>query len=93
MQLLTAQMSAKKDSAVAPVVGSTLIVEPDSVATLVSDVVPFVEVEPVVDLHMREVSESPPRLPAGSPALLSRLPSRSPSQGISSESSSGSAPT
>ena len=84
MQLLTAQMSAKKDSVVAPVIGSTSNVEPDSVAIIGPDVVPFVEVEPVVDLHMREVSESPPRPPPGSPALLPRLPSHSSSQGVSS---------
>ena len=51
MQLLTAQMSAKKDSTMAPIIGSTLIVQPDSVATVVPDVVPSVEVEPDVDLH------------------------------------------
>ena len=93
MQLLTTQMSAKKDSAVAPVIGSTLIVQPDSVATVAPDVVPSVEVERDVDLHMREVSESPPRPAAGSPAPLPRSPSRSPSRGVSSESSSGSTPT
>ena len=60
IQLLTAQMSAKKDSAVAPVVGSTSIVELDSVATVAPDVVPSIEVERDVDLHMHEVSESPP---------------------------------
>ena len=44
MQLLTAQMSAKKDSAVAPVVVSTSIAQPDSVATVAPEVVPSVEV-------------------------------------------------
>ena len=52
MQLLTAQMSAKKDSAVAPVVVSTSIAQPDSVATVAPKVVPSVEVERDVDLHM-----------------------------------------
>ena len=93
MQLLTAQMSAKKDSVVAPIVGSTSIVQPDFVATVVPNVVPFVEVEGDVDLHMREVSESPLCPPARSPTPIPRLPSRSPSRGVSSESSSGSAPT
>ena len=92
IQLLTAQMSAKKDSTVAPVVGSTPIVQPDFVATVAPDVMPSIEVEPDVDLHMRKVSESPPLPPAGSPAPLPRSPSRSPSWGVSSESSSGSAP-
>ena len=93
MQLLIAQMSAKKGSAVAPVVGSTLIVELDFVAIVASDVVPFVEVENVVDLHTHEVPKSPPRPPAGSSAPLPRSPSHSPSWGVSSKSSSGSAPT
>ena len=93
MQLLTTQMSAKKDSAVAPVVVSTSIAQPHSVATVAPEVVPFVEVERDVDLHMRDVTESPPRLPADSPPPLPRLPSGSPSRGVSSESSSGSAPT
>ena len=44
MQLLTAQMSAKKDSAVAPVVVSTSIAQPHFVATVAPKVVPFVEV-------------------------------------------------
>ena len=60
MQLLTAQMLAKKDSAVARVIGSTLIVQPDSIAIVAPDVVPSVEVEREVDLHMHEVFESPP---------------------------------
>ena len=93
MQLLTAQMSTKKDSAVAPVVGSTLIVEPDFVATVVLEVVSSVEVKPIVDLHMHEVFESPPHPPARSLAPLSRSPSRSLSRGVSFESSSGSTPT
>ena len=93
MQLLTIQMSAKKDSAVAPVVVSTLIAQPDSVATVAPKVVPSIEVQRDVDLYMRDVSESPPRPPAESPPPLPRLPSRSPSRGVSSESSSGSAPT
>ena len=93
MQLLTAQMSAKKDSAVAPVVVSTSIAQPDSVATVAPEVVPSVEVERDVDLHMRDVTESPPRPPTESLPPLPRLPSCSPSRGVSSESSSGSAPT
>ena len=93
MQLLTAQMSAKNDSAVAPVVVSTSIVQPDSVATVAPEVVPSVEVQRDVDLHMCDVSESAPRLPAESSPPLPRLPSRSLSQGVSSESSTGSAPT
>ena len=63
MQLLTTQMSAKKDNTVALVVGSTSIVQPDFVATVAPDVVPSVEVEPDVDLHMCEVSKSPPIRP------------------------------
>ena len=93
MQLLTAQMSAKKDSAVAPIVVSTSIAQPDSIATIAPEVVPTVEVERDVDLHMRDVSKSPPRPPAKSPPPHPRLPSRSPSRGVSSESSSGSGPT
>ena len=93
MQLLTAQMSAKKDSAVAPVVVSTLIAQPDSVATVVPEVVPSVEVERDVDLHMHDVSKSPPPLPTRSPPPLPRLPSCSPSWGDFFESSSSSAPT
>ena len=92
MQLLTTQMSAKKDSAVAPVVVSTSIAQPHSVPTVAPKVVPSVEVERDVDLHMRDVTENPPRPPAKSPPPLPRLPSRSPSRGVSSESSSGSAP-
>ena len=93
MQLLSAQMSAKKDSAVAPVVDSTSIVQPDSVATVAPDIVPSVEVERDVDFHMREVSESPPHPLAGSPTTLPRSPSRSPSRGVSSWISLGSTPT
>ena len=92
MQLLTAQMSTKKDSAVAPVVVSTSIAQRDSVATIVPEVVPSVEIQRDVDLHMR-VSESPSHPPAESLPPLPRLPSRSPSRGVSSESSSGSTPT
>ena len=93
MQLLTTQMSAKKDSAVAPVEVSTLIAQPDSVATVAPEVVPSVEVERDVDLHMHDVSESPSCPPTESLPPLPRLPSRSPSWGVSSKSSSGSAPT
>ena len=89
MQLLTTQMLTKKDSAIVLVVGSTSIVEPDSVA----NVVPFTKVEPHADLHMRKVSESPPCLSLGSLAALPRSPSHSQSQGDSSESSLDSAPT
>ena len=63
MQLITASMSTKKDSAMAPVVGSSLIVEPGSVAIVALDVTPSIEVEPRADLHMREVSQSPPHPP------------------------------
>ena len=93
MQLLTSQMSAKKDSAVAPVVVSTSIAQPDSVTTEAPEVVPSVEVERDVDLHMRDVTKSPPRPPAESPPPHPRLPSRSPSRGVFFESSSSSAPT
>ena len=93
MQLLTAQMSAKNDSAVAPIVVSMSIAQADLVAIVAPKVVPFVEVQRDVDLHMRDVSESPLRPPAESPPPLPRLPSRSPSRGVSFESSSGSAPT
>ena len=93
MQLLTAQMSAKKDSAVTPVVVSTSIAQPDSVATVALEVVPSVEIQRDVDLHMRDVSESPPHPPIESPPPLPRLPPGSPSRGVSSESSLGSAPT
>ena len=93
MQLLTTQMSAKKDSAVAPVVISTSIAQPHSVATVAPEVVPSVEVERDVDLHMRDVTKSPPHPPAKSLPPLPRLPSRSPSRGVSSESSLDSAPT
>ena len=70
MQLITASMSTKKDNAVAPVIGSSSIVEPASVATIASDVTPSIEVEPCVDLHMREVSKSSP-----CPPLISGIPS------------------
>ena len=93
MQLLTAQMLAKKDSAVAPVVVSTSIAQPHSVATVTPEVAPSVEVQRDVDLPMHDVIESPLRLPSNSPPPLPRLPSRSPSWGVSSESSLGSAPT
>ena len=93
MQLLTAQMSAKKDTAVAPVVVSTSTAQPHSVATVAPEVARSVEVERDVDLPMRDVTESPRRPPSDSPPPLRRLPSRSPSRGVSSESSSGSAPT
>ena len=93
MQLLTAQMSAKKDSAVAPIIVSTSTDQLHSVATIAPKVVPSVEVQRDVDLPMRDVTESPRRLPSDSLPPLPRLPSRSPSRGVSSESSSGSAPT
>ena len=93
MQLLTAQMSAKKGSAVAPVIVSTSTDQPHSVATVVSEVAPSVEVQRDVDLPMRDVTESLWHPPSDSPPPLPRLPSRSPSRGVSSESSSGSAPT
>ena len=93
MQLLTAQMSAKKDSAVAPVLVSMLIAKPHSVATVALEVMPSVQVERDVDLPMRDVTESPPCPPSDSPPPLPRLPSGSPSWGVSSESSSGSTPT
>ena len=93
MQLLTTQMSAKKDSAVAPVVISTSIAQPHSVATVTPEVAPSVEVQRDVDLPMRDVIESPPRPPSDSLPPLPRLPSRSPSRGVSSESSSSSTPT
>ena len=67
MQLVTAQMSAKKDSVVAPVVVSTSIAQPDFVTTVAPEVVPSVEVQRDVDLHMRDVSESPLRPPAEFP--------------------------
>ena len=93
MQLLTAQMSAKKDSAVAPVVVSTSIAQPHSVATVAPEVVPSVQIQRDVDLPMRDVTKSPSRPPFDSPPPLPRLPSSSPSWGVSSKSSSGSAPT
>ena len=92
-QLLTAQMSAKKDSAVAPVVVSTSIAKPHSVATVAPEVVPSVQVERDVDLPMHDVTESPPRPPSDNPPPLPRLPFGSPSRGVSFELSSGSAPT
>ena len=93
MQLLTAQMLAMKDGAVAPVVVSTSIAKPHSIATVAPEVVPSVQVERDVDLSMRDVTESPLRLPSDSPPTLPRLPFGSPSRGVSSESSSGSTPT
>ena len=93
MQLLTAQMSAKKDTAVAPVVVSTSTAQPHSVATVVPKVAPSVEIQRDVDLPMLDVTESPRHPPSDSPPPLPRLPSHSPSRGVSSESSSGSAPT
>ena len=93
MQLLTTQMSAKKDSAVAPVVVSMSIAQPHSVATVAPEVVPSVEVQRDVDLPMHNVTESPPHPPSDSLPPLPRLPSRSPSQGGSSESSSVITPT
>ena len=93
MQLLYAQLSTKKDSVVAPVVGSTLIVETEFVAIVAPDVLLSVEVEPIVDLHMCKVSESSLHQPARSLAPLPRSPSHSLSQGISSKSSSSFAPT
>ena len=92
MQLLTAQMSAKKDSMVAPVVVSTSTTQPHSVATVVPKVALSVQIQRDVDLPMRDVTESPPRPPSDSPPPLPRLPSGSPSRGVSSKSSSGSAP-
>ena len=93
MQLFTAQMSAKEDTAVAPVVVSTSTAQPHSVATVAPEVAPSVEVQQDVDLPMRDVTESPRRMPSDSPPPLRRLSSRSLSRGVSSESSSGSAPT
>ena len=87
MQLLTAQMSAKKDSAVAPVIVSTSTDQPHSVATVTPEVAPSVEVQRDVDLPMRDVIESPLRMPSDFPPPLPRFPSRSPSRGVSSESS------
>ena len=86
-------MSAKKDSAVAPVVVFTSIAKPHSVATVAPEVVPSVQVERDVDLLMRDVTESPLHSPSDSPPPLPRLPSGSPSRGVSFESFSGSAPT
>ena len=93
MQLLIAHMSAKKDIAVAPVVVSTSIAQPHSIATVAPEVVPSVQVQRDVDLPIRDVTESPSRSPSDSPPPLPRLPSGSPPQGVSSESSSGSTPT
>ena len=77
MQLITASMSTKKDSAMVHVIGSSLIIEPASVATIAPDVVPSIEVEPHADLHMREVSKNPLYLPHGTPVVLPRSPSHS----------------
>ena len=93
MQLLTTQMSARKDTAVAPVVVSTSTTQPHYVAIVAPKVAPSVEVQRDVDLSMRDVTESPRRPPSDSLPPLPRLPSRSPSRGVSSESSLGSAPT
>ena len=75
MKLLTAQISARNDSAVAPVVVSTSIAQPHSVATVAPEVAPYVEVQRDVDLPMRDVTESPLRLPSDSPPPLPKLPS------------------
>ena len=93
MQLITTSMSTKKDSAMALIVGSSLIVEPASMATIAPDVVPSTEVEPRTNLHMGEVSESPPCSPPRSLVALPRSPSHSQFQGNSSKSSLGSTPT
>ena len=93
MQLLTAQMSAKKDSAVAPVIVSTSTDQPHSVATVAPEVAASVEVQRDVDLPMCNVTEGPRHPPSDSPPPLPRLPFRSLSRGVSSESSSSSAPT
>ena len=93
MQLTTASMSTKKDSVVAPVIGSFSIVEPGFVANIAPDVAPSIEVGPRMDLHMREVFENPLSPPFGSPPALSNSPSHLEFEGDSSESSSGSAPT
>ena len=77
MQLITASMSTKKDSALAPVVCSSSIIELASMATVAPDIAPSTEVEPHADLHMCKVSESPPRPPLRPPAALPRLPSQS----------------
>ena len=77
IQLLIASMSTKKDSVVAPIIGSTSIVEPASVATIAPDVVSSIEVESRADLHMRKVSQNPPHLSLGSPTALPRPPSHS----------------
>ena len=93
MQLITASMSTKKDSAVVLVLGSSLIVEPASMATIAPDNAPSTEVEPRADLHMCKVFENPLRPPPGSLAALPRLPFHSQSQEDSSKSSSHSTPT
>ena len=80
-------MSIKKDSAVALVIGSSSIVEPGSMANVAPDIAPSIEVEPHADLHMREVSQSPPHPPPRSLPILPSLPSHLESQGDSSESS------
>ena len=93
MQIISTSMSTKKDSVVAPVVGSSLIIEPGFAATIVPDVAPSIEVEPRADLHMCEVSQSPPHPPSGSPPALPSSPSHSESQRESSKAFSHSAPT
>ena len=67
MHLITASMSTKKDSALAPVMGSSSILEPGSMAIVALNIAPSKEVEPCTNLHMREVSKSPPRPPLRSP--------------------------
>ena len=62
-QLIIALMSSKKDNAMAPIVGSSSIVEPGSMANVALDVAPSIEVEHCANLHMREVFESPPHSP------------------------------
>ena len=69
-------MSAKKDSTVVPVVVSMSIAQSHSVAIVAPEVKPSIKVERDVDLHMRDVIESPLRPPAKSPPPLPRLPSR-----------------
>ena len=86
-------MLTKKDNVVAPIVGSSLIVEPDSMANVAPDVVPSIEIEPRADLYICKVSESPLCPPLGSLPTLSSSPFYSESQRDSFESSSSSAPT
>ena len=93
MQLIIASMSTKKDSVVVPNVGFTLIVEPTSVAFVALNIAHSIEIEPRANLHMREVSKSPPRPSPRCLAALPRSPSHLQFQGDSSKSSSSSAPT